>query len=215
MNSASSVNFDSILKKLEETSAFNKECTIGGFKFTMRVLSFSEEMKLTKIIDEISEKEDFTALNDWKKYVVSMSIYTMEGQRLPDILEVDNGESGIEKIERSLYLKEKLDNLPVKITEALFDVYSDLKEEAEKSLEEDLKYNWFKDPETRKKEEEKRIKEERSARDREISRLQNISNNSDPIDPEMGESLEESEDKGHYVPEDHYEDEIDLQKVPG
>lgn len=212
MNSASSVNFDSILKKLEECSAFHKECIVGGLKVSMRVLSFSEELKLSRIVDEISANEDYSALGDWKKYVVALSIFTLDGQVIPDILEVSNGESGVEKIEKSLYLKEKLDNLPTKITETLFDVYSDLKEESEKSLENDIKYNWFKDPATRKKEEEERIKEENDARNKELKRLKNLSDSLGNVDHE---NLSPLEGRGDVDREVVLEEDVTLRKVSG
>lgn len=212
MSSSSSINFDSIIKKLEETSTFNKECVVGGLKFNMRVLSFIEEMKLSKIIDEISENEDFSAINDWKKYVVSLSIYMIEGQKLPDVIEVSDGDSNVEKIERSLYLKGKLDDLPTKITETLFDIYTDLKDQSEKSIETDLKYTWFKDPEVRKKEEEERIKAERSYREKEINRLKDIAN---IPDQEVAEGPDESGGGSSNSSSIVYDEDINLQKVSG
>jgi hypothetical protein len=210
------MNFDSILEKLEESTNFTKNCSFGGFKFTMRVLSFSEEQKLSKIIDEISESEDFGSLNDWKKYVVAMSICALEDTKLADSIETSGGE----KIEKSLYLKDKLDKLPAKITEALFEVYTDLKEESEKSVDTNLEYNWFKDPAQREAEAAEKLEAEKESQAQEIARLKAIAGDEEGL-TESPEGLlnDDGEAPAHngvpLVNQEPYGGEIDLQKVTG
>jgi len=43
----------------------------------------------------------------------------------------------------------------------LFSVYQDLKEESEKSIEDTMECNWFKDPATREQEERERVKRQK------------------------------------------------------
>jgi len=146
------MNFEKILAKSSESLVFKKDCTVGGITYTLKVLSFSTEVKLSKQIDEISASGDMSALEDWKKYVISAAVAAIDGEEVPLAIKHE----GLD-IERSLYLKDHYFNkLPTKITMTLFDAYTDLKEESEKNLETNLVYNWFKDPETRKKEEEAR-----------------------------------------------------------
>jgi hypothetical protein len=193
------MNFDKILDKLEKTATYTKEGKVGDFRFSMRVLSFSEELRLANILDEITEEEDYSSLNDWKKYVIATSIYALEGEVLPAIIETDNGE----RVEKSVYLKDKFESLPSSIIEALFSVYTDLKEESEKAIEEGLEYNWFKDPEVRKKEEEKRAAEARDLRQKEIERLSSLA--------EIAKAKEESEKDEEYEgnnSEDHQEENL-------
>lgn len=159
------MNFEKILAKSSESLVFKKDCTVGGITYTLKVLSFSVEVKLSKQIDEISASGDMSALEDWKKYVISAAVAAIDGEEIPLAIKHD----GLD-IERSLYLKDHYFNkLPTKITMTLFDAYTDLKEESEKTLDTNLVYNWFKDPETRKKEEEARqlaeMQEKRSTPD--------------------------------------------------
>ena len=150
------MDFDKALEKLSGEDSFKRDCQVGGLKFTLKLLSFTEESKLSAMIDEIGESEEYSALNEWKKYVVAIAIYALDGETVPDVVE----KSG-ERVEKTLYMKGFLDKVPAKVIDLLFDVYTDLKEEVEANIESNLKCNWFKDPDIRKAEDEERLKKDR------------------------------------------------------
>ena len=137
------------LEKLVNSTMFTKECTIGGTVITLKLLSSTEEGKLSKLIDEISATDSVSALGDWKNYLLSLAMYKIAGEVLPEIIDV-----GEERMEKGLYLRSYLEKLPSTIVENLFEIYKDMKDEAVKALDKSMVYVWFKDPETRRKEEE-------------------------------------------------------------
>jgi hypothetical protein len=186
------MNLEENLAKLVETTTFTKECTIGELPITLKVLNFSEESKMSKMLDELSDGEDYSVLGDWKKYVISSAIHKIDGEPIPETIM-----KGEEKIAKSLYIKDFLDGAPSKIIDTLFDIYTDLKEESEKDIDEHVIYNWFKDPKERKAEDAKKIKEMTT----EI--------NNAPVPEDSVDDIPVPEEATEEVSEEH----IDLKKI--
>jgi len=146
------MSFQDSLLKLSQNTVFTKDCTVNDVVIAQRVLSFREEAQLSKLIEALSDNEDISVLGDWKKHLLAMSITKIDGVEIPDVVEVEG-----ERIEKTLYLKDFLDKLPTRIIDTLFIIYTDLKEESEASIDKEIVYSWFKDPETRGREQNKTL----------------------------------------------------------
>jgi NACalpha-BTF3-like transcription factor len=144
--------FQAIQKSLSST----KSAEISGIKFEIGLLSFEEETKTDSFPQE--DIEPLMYYNKMRIQTLSYAIKNINGEPVPAIVDVKNGDI-VEKKQGSLFVKEFISTLPVKIVEQLFDIYIDLKEESEAALEKEIKYNWFKTPEQRE-EEAKKKKEE-------------------------------------------------------
>lgn len=155
---------DSLQKKLEGILLkldYRKETEFQGIKFELALLNISDEQKMNAIPVGDDTEDSLLYFNEMRKAILSHAIRKIDGEDIPDVVVAPDGEGTVTK-ERSIYLREFLDKLPTAITEHLFDVYVDLKEEAEAKFGENVKYEWFKTPEMREKENEERMKELRA-----------------------------------------------------
>jgi len=155
------------LEQINKSFSFRKECEVGKVKFELGLLSLGNEQKVSAIPVPTDGVEDsgMSYIDDIKKSILSYAIRKINGEEIPEIIE--DGET---KKEKSLYLKAVLDQFPGVVIGKLFDIYVDLKEYADKEIENSIEYEWFKTPkereEERKKEEEKKLAEEK-AKDKE------------------------------------------------
>jgi len=134
--------FQAIQKKL----SFSKVVEISGIKFELGLLSFEQESKSESFPQ--GDADPLAYYNETRRYTMSHAIRSIDGEAIPAVVEVKNGDK-VEKLQGSLYVKNLLSTLPVKIVEQLFDAYIDLKDEYEGVLDKELKYDWFKTPEQR------------------------------------------------------------------
>ncbi len=141
-----------ILQAVQKRFTFSKEVEFDGIKFEIAVLSFEQEMKTDSLFS--SDDDTFSYYNQVRLQTLSYAVKGINGETIPEV--VEEGET---KIQGNLYVKKILSSLPVKLVEQLFDVYVDLKEESESSLNNALKYNWFKSPETRAEERNKIVED--------------------------------------------------------
>jgi hypothetical protein len=137
--------FQSIQKKLN----FRKVVEISGIKFELGILTFEEELKSESFPQ--GDTDPLAYYNETRRYTLSHAIKGINGETVTEVVEVKNGDK-TDKIQGSLYVKNLLSTLPVKMIEQLFDAYIDIKDEFESMLDKDLKYNWFKNPEQREEE---------------------------------------------------------------
>lgn len=134
--------FQAIQKKL----SFSKVVEISGIKFELGLLTFEQESKSESFPQ--GDADPLAYYNETRRYTLSYAIRSIDGEIVPAVVETKNGDK-TEKIQGSLYVKNILSALPVKIVEQLFDAYIDIKDEFEDVLDKELKYNWFKTPEQR------------------------------------------------------------------
>lgn len=149
------MNLQKIFDNIKIKSEFRRVVELQGTKYELGILSVDEEIKANVIDPSISESEAAAVYETIKKQILSFSIRNIDGTEIPDIVEVEEGEGADKKIhrkERPLFMKEALRSWNSYLVDALFEVYIDIKEEAESKLKNDMKYIWFKDPEERKKE---------------------------------------------------------------
>jgi len=152
-----------VFQSIQKSLSFTKAVEISGIKFDLGLLSFEEDTK-TDILPQ-ENIEPLVYYNEMRIQTLSYAIKSINGEPVPAVVDIKKGDI-VEKKQGSLFVKEFLSTLPVKIIEQLFDVYIDLKEESEATLEKEIKYNWFKTPEQRE-EESKKKKEEPSEKKKE------------------------------------------------
>jgi len=147
------------IKKLQMKFQYRTEAEIGGVKFGLQVLSLNEEQRVQATPSE--DMEGMAFYSEMQKNMLSYAIRTIDGEELPEV--VEDGERGANSSkERAVYVKELLNTLPNKVTDTLFDVYVDLREQKEEEINKSLSYSWYKTPEQREKEREARINEAQS-----------------------------------------------------
>jgi hypothetical protein len=143
--------FSSIISKV----SYSKEAEISGIKFKLKPLTFEEDQKISSYPDE--GENPIVFYDKTKIKILSYSIYEINEEKIPDIIETKEGDKTVTK-EKSIYLVEKLSTIPTKITDSLFDIYIDFKEEIEKKISKEIKYDWFKTPEQRDQERKDKLK---------------------------------------------------------
>jgi hypothetical protein len=142
-----------VFQAIQQNLGFKKTVEISGIKFEMGLLTFDEEMKSDAFPQD--EMEPLVFYNQTRLQTLAYSIRSINGEKIPAVVEIKNGDA-IEKKQGSLYVKEFLSRLPIKVIEQLFDVYIDIKDQAESSIGKEMKYDWFKTPEQREKERDKK-----------------------------------------------------------
>jgi hypothetical protein len=151
------MSLENILKTIQQNFNFTKEATIADIKFELGLLTFDEEQKVSSISD--ASMEPIVFYNENRKRILAYSIKSLNGEKVPTIVEVKSGEKAETK-ERAIYLREILDSLPSRVFDELFEMYIDLKEESEKKIEAKIEYKWFKTKEEREAERKKAEEEE-------------------------------------------------------
>jgi len=149
------MSLDEILGGIKKQLIFTKEAEVAGIKFILGVLSLEEEQKASSLPNE--DDDGMAYYNEMRKHILSYAIRQVNGEEIPSVVETAEGDAKVTK-EKSIYLREFLSSLPGHITDQLFDIYIDLREESESDVEKDVKYNWFKTPEQREKEREEQEK---------------------------------------------------------
>lgn len=157
------MSLQDVLKAVQDSYEFKKTATVKGVTYGLRVLNVDQEKTVNAAVSVIDEEDPTAYVKELRKEILSRSIVEIKGERIPDIVETPDG-----KKDKSIFLKEFLGTLPDVLIEKLFDVYVDLREEAQKAIEDEMQYDWFKTPEQRQKEyedaeEEKEAEEKRSA----------------------------------------------------
>lgn len=166
---SSPVNLNKVLKSLKESMDFTKEVEIIGVTYKLRLLSLSEEQKANSDA-EMDDLEGIAYMNKMRVNILSYAIIQMNEHTFDSVVDYEEEDGTIVKKERSIVLRDVLQMMPANIIESLFDIYVDLKEEAELKIKGNLNYKWFKDPETREKEMREKIRkfqEQRNSTDEE------------------------------------------------
>jgi small-conductance mechanosensitive channel len=181
-----STKMGDILSAVRKSLDFRRETEIFGIKFELGVLSLEEERRANN--DEVlSNLEGTDYLVRLEINVLSYSIKSLNGTQLDSIVEVEESDKSITKKEKALFIRELLETLPTGMINELFEVYSDIKEEAEEKLKSNTKCVWYKTPDVRQKEMEERIKKYNEEEKRKIE-LREI-----PKEPEPEEELGQEE----------------------
>ncbi|MCX7914294.1 MAG: hypothetical protein N2511_06895 [Thermodesulfovibrionales bacterium] len=176
---------DSILDSLEKKLKKSKEIIICDIKFEISLLTYEEEQLVSFLPKE--EEEPLAFYEKTRAQVLSYSIKKINGVEIPAIVEIDK-DGKKESKERSVYIRDDvLKKLPTKVVDILFDAYIDFKEEAESCMDKDVKYEWYKTPEQRRVEREKKVKEMKNVSETEIK-------SEEKEQPIVFKKIEESDD---------------------
>lgn len=152
-----STKMGDILSSVRKSLDFRREAEILGIKFELGVLTLEEERKANN--DEVlSDLEGTDYLVRLEINVLSYSIKSLNGTQLDPVVEIEESDKTVTKKEKALFIRELLETLPTGMINDLFEVYSDIKEEAEEKLKNNTKCVWYKTPDVRQKEMEERIK---------------------------------------------------------
>lgn len=144
------------LKNLQLKFVFRKDAEIGGNKYTLQVLSLKEEQRVQSLPTEGIDGIEFFA--EMQKSILSNAIRAVDGEEIPDIIEVDGADGTKVTKERPIYVREVLEGLPPALIENLFQVYGDMRDQKETEINSSLTYSWYKTPEQR--EAERKAKED-------------------------------------------------------
>lgn len=158
------MSLEDILKEVQNSYLFEKEVTIKGIKYKLKVLTLGEEKIANAVIDGLQVEDTDQYVKEVRIEILSRSISEIKGERIPDIVDTPDG-----KKDKSIYLKGFLIKLPDMLLQKLFSTYLDVKEQAEESIESEMQYDWFKTPEQRQKEyneEREREESERKAEEK-------------------------------------------------
>lgn len=144
------------IRKLQMKFQYRTEAEIAGVKFGLQVLSLNEEQRVQSTPSENMEGMAF--YSEMQKAMLSYAIRQVDDEELPDVVEEEGPDGKPRSKERPVYVRELLDTLPNKVTDTLFDVYVDLREQKEEEINNSLSYSWYKTPEQREVEREARVK---------------------------------------------------------
>jgi hypothetical protein len=145
-----------VFQSIQKSLSFSKTAEISGIKFELKLLTFEQELNTEALPSD--EMDPLTYYNQTRLQTLSYAVSSINGEIVPAIVEI---EGSSEKMKGNLYVKKFLGTLPIKVIEQLFEIYIDLKEEVEAKMDKDLKYNWFKTPEQRATEKNKKEPEEK------------------------------------------------------
>lgn len=184
------MSLQDVLKAVQDSYEFKKTATVKGISYGLKVLNVKQEKLVNEAISSLNDEDASVYIKELRKEILSRSIVEIKGELIPDV--VDTSDS---KKDRALFLKEFLDTLPDVLIEKLFDVYVDLREEAEKAIETDMQYDWFKTPEERNKEfDESRDNQEKSEEKVESGDLDSEKSEEDEIEKVDLKEIRETEE---------------------
>lgn len=148
------------LKKLQMKFVCRKDVTIAGNKYTLQVLSLREEQRVQSLPSE--DVEGIAFFNEMQKSVLAHALRAVDGEEIPDIIELDDQDGKKVTKERPIYVREILDSLPSAILDNLFQVYADMRDEKEQEINSSLTYSWYKTPKQREEERKRKDEEDSS-----------------------------------------------------
>lgn len=151
------MSLDDVLAKINKVLDFRKEGTFAGIKFELHILSLQEEQLLNEI--DSDEMDGVAYFNEMRKTALSYAIRKIDDEEIPDIVKTKDASGADVTKERAVYIREILNRFPNKLIETLFEMYVDLREEAEHKMDSEIEYKWFKDPDIREQERKKAAQE--------------------------------------------------------
>jgi hypothetical protein len=146
------------IKEIKEKISYTKEIEFEGVKVLLGLLTVNEERLVNTVTEGDQELEGMSYVNDVRKRVLSYAIKSIGNEVIPEIVEYVEGDKQVRQT-RNVYLYDFLSGVPTSGVDILFEVYTDLKDEVEDSIEKKIKVNWYLTPserEIRRKEEFKR-----------------------------------------------------------
>jgi hypothetical protein len=157
-----------VFSSVKESFKFKKNVIIKDVTYELTVLSMGQERKVNLFLDGLKQDDSLEYLNELKRSVISEAITAINGESLgKTIKDTDKDGKEVEK-DRVIFLKEFLCEIPSGIVTELFDAYIDAKDQSDDMLKKEMKYDWFKTPEQREKENEDLRKKEELKKEEKI-----------------------------------------------
>jgi hypothetical protein len=145
-----------VIKAMEEKLTFKKKATISGITFEIALLNYEQDQMMNAYPDE--GEDPLSYYEKTRSKVLSYAIIGIDGESIPAIVEVTEGDKVITK-EKAIYVRDILKKIPPKIVEKLFEIYIDFKDETDTHLNSEVEFQWYKTPDQRKAERDKIEKE--------------------------------------------------------
>lgn len=145
-----------LLKTLEEKFTVKKEATISGISFEIALLTYEQDQMVSALPEE--GMDPLTYYEKTRLHILSYAVIKINGEEFPKIIETIEDGKTVTK-EKAIYVRDILKSIPQKVVEKLFEVYVDLRDEADTKIDGEVEYKWYKTPEQRKSERDKSEKE--------------------------------------------------------
>ena len=155
------MDLSNILDTIKNRFDFRKEVEVNNTKFVLGLLNFKEEQALASI--DQNQFEGVAYFNETRKTLLAFAIKKVDDNEIPAIVSLKDTEGKDTTKEKAVYLRELLDAIPTWVIEQLFDMYVDLREEADANMDKSIKYKWFKEPAVREKERQDKVKADQEA----------------------------------------------------
>jgi hypothetical protein len=186
-----------VIKSLEEKLTFKKKVVISGISFEIALLNYEQDQIINSYPDEGDDPLSY--YEKTRSKVLSYALVSIEGEIIPSIVEVAEGDKVITK-EKAIYIREILKKLPPKVVEKLFEVYIDFKDETDNRLNSEVEFQWYKTPDQRKAERDQKEKEEKEKNATEIeSEVPESSGAASDGTPIIFKKIEEKEEDSNQV----------------
>jgi hypothetical protein len=149
-----------ILSSVQNSFQFRKLIEARGVKYELSVLSVDQEKKVNGTAANQEGVEGIEYFNQLKKELLCEAIVSINGEKLDKTVKVPGADGKEVEKDKAIFLREVLGDFPTALIDQLFEAYLDIKEQSEDVLKKEMRYDWFKTPEQRKKEYEEKVKEE-------------------------------------------------------
>jgi hypothetical protein len=175
-----------ILSAVQNSFQFKKGADFRGIKYELSVLSVDQEKKVNSVVATYDNIEGLDYYNQLKKELLCEAITAINGEAIgKTVKDTDASGKEVEK-DKAIFLRGLLGDIPTAGIDQLFEVYLDLKEQSEEILKKEMRYDWFKTPEQRKKEVEEKIKKDEEEKVRKAKKEEEEKNKTKtPEEPEL------------------------------
>jgi hypothetical protein len=153
------MDLNALSKKITKAVDLRKTLEFKGISFEIGLLTADEERKVNSLIEDIREDESVAGLSDrmdnLKRITAAYGVRAIDGEEVPPTLEMKvEGSEETRMIPRAEALADHLREWPGSVTLVLYSAVADLRTEASKNLEADIKYEWFEAPDLLEDDEE-------------------------------------------------------------
>jgi hypothetical protein len=161
------MGFLEALKSIKEKVSYTKEVDFLGSKLCLGLLSVSDEQKISSLqntgVDGSVAVIDTTEyFRDFKKRILSIAIKRVDSMVIPEVvIDHEDGKETQTKKTKEVFLYDYLSTFPTAMVDNLFEAYLDFKEECGEKIEKDFKWDWYKTPEEREEEYQKKLREKK------------------------------------------------------
>jgi len=145
------------LEKIKKKVNRTKDVDFFGSSVTLRILTAKEEDNVSNLEGE-EKVEVQQIISNMRKNILAYALHAVDGEVFPDVIVSKDSEGNEKKQTKFIFVLEYLSTLSTSFVDSLFDSYLDFKEESNKEVLDNFKWEWYKTPEQREKEYEEKAK---------------------------------------------------------